>query len=132
MDEKVFNFVQFKDVGSRLGTYYISINKHGAFGLNSGFYNAENIRNFTHVQLFYDKKEKVIGLAFTNTPAERDSFKITHGKNSGSVVVRSFFMSILLGREKDLIKYVGRYVPQAYSDVTIGKLFYITLKEENK
>lgn len=132
MNEKKFNFVQFENVGSRWGTNCISILKHKALGLNAGFYKAENIKLFSHVQIFYDKNEKTIGIMFTNTPKKHGAFKITHGTTNGIVAVRSFFTSIIPEGEKDIKKYAGRYIPKKYTDDKIGKLFYITLERGGK
>lgn len=134
MSEKPFYFIQFEGVGRKLSSYTISLNKHGAFGINAGFYSAEGIKKFSHVMVFYDKTKEVIGLVFTNTPSEKGSFKVTHGNNSASIVARSFFMSLFSGNKDALIKYVGKYTPKTYMDDRIGKIFYITLgdKKDNQ
>lgn len=130
MQEK-FEFEQFKGVGSKLGSYTISITKNGSFGLNSGFYNGEKIKDYSYVKLFYDKNRKAIAFLFTTTKREKETFAISHGKNSGYIAARTFFMSIFPGNLDEVKKYVGGYTPKIYHDEKIGKLYYITL-EENK
>ncbi|PIQ93268.1 MAG: hypothetical protein COY75_03875 [Nitrospirae bacterium CG_4_10_14_0_8_um_filter_41_23] len=132
MSEKKYDFVQFEGVGSKLSSYTISISRSGAFGINSGFYNAESIKNYSHVIVFYDKAKKVIGLVFTKTPSKKSSFKITHGKNSAYIGARSFFASIIAGDKDALTKYADKYTPQTYNDDKIGKMFYIDLKEKEE
>ena len=131
MEKEKFNFEQFKGVGSKLSNYSISITTNGSFGLNSGFYNTEKIKDYSYVMLFYDKNRKTIGFLFTNTKSsDKGTFKITHGNNSGYIGTKTFFMSIFHGDLDEVKKYVGRYTPKTYDDEKIGKLFYITLKEE--
>jgi hypothetical protein len=130
MSDKKYDFVQFEGVGTKLSSYTISISRNGAFGINSGFYNAEGIKNYSHVMVFYDKAKKVIGIAFAKIPSKKSSFKITHGKNSASIVARSFFASIFAGDKNALNTYADKYAPQTYHDDKIGKMFYIDLKEK--
>lgn len=130
MNDKKFNFVQFESVGTKLSSYTISISRNGVFGINSGFYNAESIKDYSYVMVFYDKAKKVIGLTFTKTPSKKGSFKITHGKSSASIGARSFFASIFVGDKDALNKYSSKYTPQVYHDDKIGKMFYIDLKEK--
>lgn len=132
MNEKKYNFVQFEGVGSKLSSYTISINKNGAFGINSGFYSSEHIKQFSHAMVLYDKDKRAIGLFFTNTPSKKGAFKITHGNNSAYVTARSFFASVFAGAKNNLIKYVGKYTPQTYHDEKIGKIYYIDLKEKEE
>ncbi len=130
MEQEIFSFEQFKGVGSKLSSYSISITTNASFGLNSGFYNAEKIKEFSYVMLFYDKSKKTIGFLFTNSKSsEKGTFKITHGNNSGYINARTFFMSIFPGNLDEVKKYTYRYTPKTYSDEKIGKLYYITLKE---
>ncbi len=130
MTEKTFNFLRFENVGIRVGDYIISINKNGVFGINSGFYRTEGIKDYSYIVLFYAEAEKTIGIAFTKSSDEKGTFKITHGKSSAYIVARSFFHSLTEGKSDNLSKYVGRYTPNTYSDPNIGKMFYIDLKEK--
>lgn len=132
MSDKVFKFKQFESVGKKLGNYTISISKRGAFGINAGFYNAENIRTYSHALLYYDENEKAIGISFTNSAEAAGAFKITHGNNSGYVVAHSFFLSLFPRNRSDFLKYAGRYTPESYDDPVIGRVFYILLKENIK
>ena len=126
MTEK-FNFVTFKDVGGKFGSYIISLGAHSGFGFNSGFYQKENIKKYLYVILSYDRDRKAIGFQFTNETTLRGTCKITHAKNkhSGSVVVRSFFRA----HNIDHNMYVGKYTPKEYEDPKVGKLFYIILRQ---
>lgn len=132
MNQKEINFIRFKEVGSKLGNYIISINRHGAFGLNSGFYRAEEIANFSYAMMFYAKEERFIAISFTNNKEEKGVFKITHAKSktSGSIVARSFLMTVFSGNKEELVKHAGGYTPKTYKDDNFGKLFYIDLKEK--
>jgi hypothetical protein len=130
MEQEQFKFEHFRDAGSKLSNYSISITMNGSFGLNSGFYNAERINEYSYVMLFYDKNKKTIGFLFTKDKGEKGgTFKITHGNKSGYISARTFFISILAGNLNELKKYVGRFTPKTYRDEKIGTLFYITLKE---
>ena len=122
-----FKFIPFEDVGSKFGNYTISLAGHSGFGFNSGFYNRENIKQYSHVLLSYDKTKKAIGFFFTNDSTLRGACKITHtkSKKSGSVVVRSFFTAHNINPEE----YTGKYTPKEYEDPNLGKLFYIILEK---
>jgi hypothetical protein len=130
MTQEQFSFEKFRGVGSKLGSYTISISKNAAFGLNSGFYNAEKIKDFKYVTLFYDKNKRAIGFLFTNDRIKKDTFKISHGKNSGYIAARTFFLSIFPRNLNEFKKYVDRYTPKIYHDEKIGQLYYITLEEK--
>lgn len=128
--QETFDFEQFKGVGSRLSTYSISITKNGSFGLNSGFYNGEKIKDFSYVMLFFDKNKKTIGFLFTNSKSAKGTFKISHGNNSGYIAARTFFMSIFPGNLDEVAKYARRYSPKKYHDEKIGELYYIRLEDK--
>ena len=123
--ESEFNFVPFEDAGGKYGSYYISVGGYGGFGLNAGFYKKENIRDFTHVLLSYDKNNDAVGFLFTNDPTVKGTCKITHtkNKNSGSVVVRSFFGAHSI----DPKSCSGRYTPQKYRDEKMGDIYFIEI-----
>jgi hypothetical protein len=131
MSNDKFNFEQFTNVGRKLGNYNITISKNIAFGLNSGFYTAEKIENYTHAKIFYDKNTQAIGFLFTNNKDDKGTIKISHGKkNSGYVAAKTFFLSIFPGKLEEVNKYVGRYIPKTYNDEKWGKLYYIVLGEK--
>ena len=128
-----FNFVQFQNVGSKLSNYFITITKNGAFGLSSGFYNTEKIKEFTHAMIFYDSAKKLIGLVFTNTPTKKGAFKITHTKNFGSasIIAHSFFSYIFPQNSAEKLNEInGRYAPKIHSDANAGSIYYIDLNEK--
>ncbi len=124
MAEK-FDFKLFKNVGTRRGTYTISLTKDCAFGFNSGFYQQENVKDYKYVKLSFDENKKAVGFQFTNNKNENGIWKITHGKNSATVVARSFFNAFFI----DPADYSGKYKPDTYKDSKLGKLFYIILKK---
>ncbi len=123
-----FNFVAFEDAGGKFGSYKISLGEHGGFGFNAGFYRRENMKEYSHVFLSYDKSRKAVGFFFSNDSTIRGAFKISHGKNSGSVVVHSFFSAHFIN-PKD---YAGKYEPNQYEDSKLGKLFYIILERKGQ
>jgi hypothetical protein len=127
-----FNFKQFVGVGSKLSNYSISITNSAAFGLNSGFYSGEKLKEFQYVTLFYDSNRKAIAFLFTNDKTEKGTFKISHSTNSGYISARTFFLSLFPGKPDEFKKYLGRYGPQAYDQKDVGKLYYILLEEETK
>ena len=118
-----FNFVRFTKVGSKLSNYSISFNKAKFFGLNSGFYSKEGIKNYKKVVLFYDASKKAVAFMFTNDEKAEGAFTITHGKNSGYVAPRSFLTEYQLSQEK----YYGKKVPEKIKDPRLGTLFVIKI-----
>jgi len=125
---KKFNFKPFEAIGSRGGRYAISLARHGAFGFNSGFYRQEGIRKYTYVKLSYDEGKKAVGFKFTKRKDGTGAWKISHGRSSGNVVVRSFFKAYGL----EAADYTGKYEPKTYKDSKLGKLFYIILKKNKR
>jgi hypothetical protein len=128
-----FNFVQFQNVGSKLSNYFITITKHGAFGLSSGFYNNEKIKDFTHAMIYYDSTKNLIGFVFTNTPTKKGAFKVTHTKKFGSasIIAHSFFSFIFPQNSAEKILEInGRYTPKKHNDVNVGTIYYIDLNEK--
>lgn len=103
-----YNFSKFISVGSRLGNYFISLNKSG-FIISSGLYVKEGIKNFLKVVLYFDNSRKAIGMEFT-TNINDEGFTIIHNnsKTSGSVSARSFIIANSLNDPK----YYGRCKPK--------------------
>jgi hypothetical protein len=125
---KKFNFIVFEDVGAKRGSYTISLARHNSFGFNSGFYKKEDIRDYSHVIISFDKGKKAVGFSFSKDSKAAGAWKISHGKNSANVVAHSFFNANGLVPSK----LVGKYQPHQYTDPKIGKLFYIILQKKTK
>lgn len=128
-----FNFVQFQNVGSKLSNYFITITKNGAFGLSSGFYTTEKIKEFSYAMIFHDSVKKLIGIVFTNTPSKKGAFKITHTKKCGSasIIAHSFFSFIFPQNSAEKLNEInGRYTPKSYNDANVGTIYYIDLNEK--
>ena len=120
-----YKFVPFTNVGSRPGNYSISFNSSGFFGINSGFYLKENIRNFKRVSFLFDKQQKAIALKFHEDKNAPNSFAIAHSEkqSTASVTARSFVVSNLL----DKVKYNGQKTPKKIVDEKFGVLYVIEL-----
>lgn len=123
-----FTFVPFEDMGAKFTSYTISIGKHSGFGFNSGFYKKEGVSKYARILLMFDKSRRTVGFFFTNDDKMKGTYKIIHtnNKNSASVVVHAFFSAYTI----DPKEYAGKYTPKEYTDSTLGKLFYITLKKQ--
>ncbi len=118
-----YNFIRFTKIGSKFGSYSISINKSSSFGFNSGFYSKEDIKKFKRVILFFDKDKTAVAFQFTNDENSEGSFAVTHAKNSGSVSAHSFFMGNSLKNEK----FLGKRIPKKEKDDRLGTLYVIDL-----
>ena len=123
-----YNFVRFTNRGAKLGNCNISVNSSLSFGLLGGFYNQEKIKNFKKAILFFDKSKKVVAFSFTNDQSAEGAFTISHGKNSGSIASRSFF----IGNELKQEKYWGQKIPKKIRDDKLGILYVIDLLSGDK
>ena len=118
-----YNFEKFTNAGAKLGNYTISVNNSYSFGISSGFYAKEGIRNFKRAILFYDKKMKAVAFKFTNDEGIKGTFAVTHVKNSASISARSFFISNEILKKE----YIGKKDPKKIDDDNHGKLYVIDL-----
>ncbi len=121
-----YNFKKFEGVNSR-SEDRITITKNNSIGFPTKFYNDNNIKRFEYVLLFWDIKNKAIGIKFTNEESEKSKFKIIHSKigYGGSITARSFFR----GNNIDPKIYCGRYEWKKEKAEGIGEIFIIELKE---
>lgn len=120
-----YEFEMFTKPGARAGSYEISYNGSGSFGLMSGFYNKENIKNFKKVVLFFDKNRNAVAFKFTNDEDALGAFAVIHAANqsTGAISARSFAIS------NDIYKSElrGRKTPKKIKDPKFGELFVIEL-----
>lgn len=124
-----YNFVRFTSRGSKKGSYQISLNKSLFFGLLSGFYSKEGIKDFKKAILFYDKSRKAIAIIFTNDKNAEGAFSVTHNKNnnnSGSIAARSFFIKNEIAQDQ----FFGRKIPRKERDDKLGMLYVIDLVDK--
>lgn len=106
----------------------ITITKSNSIGLPTKFYQDNQIKNFKYATLFWDEKNKAIGIHFANEE-EKSGFKIIHGKKyGGQIVVRSFLKSYNI----DPQVYYGRYEWEKHELEGVGEVFVIRLKERSK
>ncbi|MDD3065943.1 MAG: hypothetical protein PHT24_06785 [Endomicrobiaceae bacterium] len=122
-----YNFKKFEGVNSRMENR-ITITNSNSVGFPTQFYNDNNIKRFEYVLLFWDAKNKAIGIKFTNEESEKSRFKILHSKigYGGSITARSF----LKANNIDPKLYHGRYDWKKEKVEGIGEIFIIELKEK--
>lgn len=118
-----YNFVRFTKNGAKLGNYCISINSSYSFGLLSGFYTKEKIKEFKKAVLFFDKTIKAVALLFTNDVSAEGAFAVMHGNNNGAISARSFFIEHELKQEQ----FLGKKEPKKIKDEKLGTLYVIEL-----
>ena len=122
-----YQFKKFEGKNIRLEDR-ITITKSNSIGLPTKFYQDNGIKNFKYTILFWDEKNKAIGIHFTNEE-QRSGFKIIHGqKYGGQIVVRSFLKSYNI----DPRLYYGRYEWEKYNLEEVGEVFVIKLMEKDK
>lgn len=121
-----YNFTKFKDVGSRVGNYFISFNKSG-FMVSSGFYLKEKISSFSKAVLYFDEQKKSVGIQFSMDSEAEGAFALTHGNKgtTGSIGARSFIFANNLNK----IEYYGRKIPKKI-DYQGNQIFVIDLAEK--
>src|SRR3989338_5286329 len=105
-----YNFKKFTKRGSKLGNYSISVTSSYSFGLNSGFYSKEVIKQYKKVVLFYDKAKNAVAFHFTNDEDAEGAFTVVHHNTgtTGSITARSFFIENEINKKE----LVGRKIPQ--------------------
>lgn len=122
--KSMYNWQKFEKTNVRQESR-ITITKSNSFGFPTKFFQDNNIGNYTHVVLFFDQNEQVIGIHFTNDEGEKHKFSILKSKqgHGASVVATSFFKTYNL----DSGKLHGRYEWQKDNPEGIGELFVIKL-----
>lgn len=106
----------------------ITLTKSNSIGFPQKFYQDNGIKNFKYAVLFWDEKNKAIGIYFTNED-EKGGFKIIHSQKYGAqVVVRSFLKENNINPKI----YHGRYDWEKYNLEGVGELFVIKLEERDK
>ena len=124
-----YQFKKFEGRNIRLENR-ITVTKSNSIGFPQKFYQDSGIKNFKYVVLFWDEKNKAVGIYFTNNEKEENRFSITHSKAGygGSVVARSFFRTYNI----DPQVCHGRYAWEKYNLEGVGEIFTIQLKEKSK
>jgi hypothetical protein len=105
----------------------ITLTKSNSLGFPKKFYEDNDIKKYSHAVLYWDAKNKAIGVRFTNDKTEKSAFSVM--KNTagygGGIVVRSFFK--INGIDPKI--YHGRYEWKKENIEGIGEMFIIELKE---
>lgn len=123
-----YNFIRFNKVGSKLGNYGISINSSYSFGILSGLYSKEGIKNFKKAVLFFDKSRKAVAFSFTNDEHAEGAFTVSHGTNNASLTARSFFIENDLNQKK----FFGKRIAKKEKDEKLGTLYIIDLLKKDE
>ncbi len=127
MSYENINFEKFSGYGSKISRK-ISITRSFSFGLPPAFYQENNLKDYTRVAMFYDKKEALIALHFNNDEGFRLSIYGEGSKQGASFLARSFFTMYDL----EPAKCKGRYTPEKIYKEGIGDLFVIKLTAKNE
>lgn len=131
MNYNELNFEKFTGMGSKVSRK-ISITRSYSFGIPPAFFKENDIDNYNHVVIFYEKNAGVIGLNFNNAA---EGFKLvkygTGDKRGASFVARSFFNAYGL----DSSKCKGRYSVEKIDKEGVGHMYIIDInkkEQENK
>ena len=82
----------FTKQGAKLAERFITINQKGNFLFSSGFVHEEDLRQYTHCILGYDRHAKAICFKFTKSADAPGAITLTHrDTGNDSVQSRSFF-----------------------------------------
>jgi hypothetical protein len=128
-----YNFSKHTQVGKRFENR-ITVTGTRHIGLPTQFYKDNNLDGFVYAVLFYDKKNNVVGIKFTNTKEEG---AIAIAKNNqgygGYISGTSFFKANRINAKKYANRY--DYTKTPLRDVGIeedGELFMFELKEKER
>lgn len=122
MEYEHLNLEKFSGYGSKISRK-ISITKSFSFGLPPAFFQENDLKDYSKVAMFYDKKEGIIALHFNNEEGFRLSTYGEGSKRGASFLARSFFNAYDL----DPVKCKGRYTPEKIHKEGVGNLFVIKL-----
>lgn len=134
MTNKILTFEFQQESNKRYRNKTISLTKASVFSFNSGFYSDNEIYDFSHVILGYNKADKAIGFKFVKIKKGQEKPKgaLTISKdpqgNSGKAAALSFISKNRI----DVDYYSRRYTPHRQNDPKQGEVFYILLDEKNK
>lgn len=108
----------------------VSISSSGGFSMSSGMGHRYKFseQGYKGVKLYYDREKSVIGLKPVSEDLE-GMFKLNVRENNKG----AFFSarSFLNAYDIDPIKYGGKYTPKLVEDKQYGKMFIISLLEQN-
>lgn len=115
---------RFEDTNTRIENR-ITITSIGTIGLPTYFYNTNKIKNYKFAVLFYDKRNKIVGIYFTNDDKEKGIIKILVNKQGygGSIITKNYFKL----NQIDPKKYQNKYVWEKYSQPGVGDVYVIKL-----
>jgi hypothetical protein len=123
-----FQFSKFEGRNCRFEDR-ITISKSNSIGFPSRFYADNKIASFKYIVLFWDEKEKAIGISFSNDESEKSKFTIVKSEMYGGMAsAKSFFTQYKI----DSGKYRGRYEWEKFNQPNVGELFVIRLKEHDQ
>jgi hypothetical protein len=127
MEKIKFNFKKFEKTNVRFENR-ITITSIRSFGFPTKFYQDNKLETYKYVVIYFDEKNKVIGLFFTNDEQEKHKFSLIKSKQGygGGIVATSFFKTYNL----DPKKYRGKYEWTKKIIPNIGKLFIISLRDK--
>ena len=122
-----YDFKRFESTGGRY-EMRISLTGSRSFGFPTMFYEENKIAKYKYVVLYYDEKQKAVGIKFTADKEEPHKFTLIKSKKYGaSIVATSFFKKYKLDPKKYKRKYNWKKVRTDF-----GILFVIELNEGQK
>lgn len=124
--EKIPNFIEIKNAGSRTGSNYIAITRNGTFSLYSGFYRAKKIKNFKKCIFLVDKVQKLIGIQFGNEELGTGAYTINHGEKTASINSSNIFNEEGLNKNE----WYGKYEPVKYESSERNNVYMIDLDKK--
>lgn len=122
---ETYQFIKFEGRNLRLEDR-ITVTKSHSIGFPQKFYQDNNVKNYKYAVLYWDDKNKAIGIKFTNDEKEKNGFSIIHSKigYGGGISAKSLFKTYHI----DPAIYYGRYEWKKYNQEGVGEIFVINLK----
>ena len=123
-----FQFSKFEGRNARFEDR-ITVSRSNSIGFPTRFYADNNIGKFKYVVLYWDEKEKAIGILFTNDESEKSKFSIIRNEKYGGMIsAKSFFNQYKI----DVGKYRNKYEWEKFNQEGAGELYVIRLREHIK
>lgn len=111
-----FNFVKFTEIDESFAARATIRQKTGQIGFNGGAVNRYSIVDYEYVVLYFDPKQRVVGLGLENEKSD-GAISIKHSKGNTYVRAKNFL-------DKYCIDYEASHRHELKKDDTSGMLYF--------
>lgn len=118
-----FDFEKFVEVAASYDAKITVRQKTGQIGFSSGAINLYEIDRYSHAVLFFDRKERVVGIKLTNKQDEAGAIPINRRPSNTYLSARNFL-------NKYGVDYSRSHRHELNKDESTGMLYFVADREQ--